>query len=118
MKAESNVMPRPFEVDQIGDLAHISFFSEPVLLDDPEEGPYYSYDYYKVVMPYRNGIESEIESNYQEWVDYAKSIENLPKPETGKEKIARMEVENNLLLEYVLDVDYRLILQELWMGGM
>jgi hypothetical protein len=104
MKAKSNVMPRPFEVDKIGGLAHISFFSEPVLQDDPEEGTYYSYDYYKVVMPYRPGLKEEIESNYLEWVEFAKGKADEPRQETEKEKILRLEVENTELGGVVEDL--------------
>lgn len=94
MKAKSNVLPKSFEIDKYGDKAHVSLFVDPILEEGPEEGPYYSYDYYKVVVQHRDDMEAEIAANYNEWVEFAKGQAEEPRKETEKEKILRLEAQN------------------------
>jgi hypothetical protein len=109
MISQSTVKPKSFEVDKFGDECHISLFVDPVLKEDPDEGPYYYYDYYKITLPYRHGIEEEVGSNYQEWVEFAKGKAEEPRQETEKEKILRLEAENAELGGVVEDLVSALI---------
>lgn len=101
MKAESNIMPaEPFEIEQLGEVCNIRFFQNVETADpvEEDENVKYSYDEYLLTkVRYRNNLQQQVSSSYQSWLELAIKKENEPKPKTDKEKILRLEKENNTL---------------------
>ena len=84
MKAKSGIKPRLFEVDKVGDKAIISLFNNirEVETQEDEVGIMYEYDYYSVEVPYREGLELDVEHNFEKWLNLAMSKERLlPTPD-------------------------------------
>lgn len=78
MRAESVVKPRLFEVDRVGDTAVVSLFDnirEGVTQED-EVGIVFEYDYYSIEIPFREGLESDVEYNYDKWLSIAMNETN------------------------------------------
>lgn len=84
MKAESVIKPNLFNVDKVGDVAVISLFNNirEVETHEDEVGIIFEYDYYSIEVPFRDGLELDIEFNYEKWLNLAKEKENiLPTPD-------------------------------------
>lgn len=82
MKAESGIKPKLFNVDKVGENAVISLFDNvrEVETQEDEVGFIFEYDYYAVEVPYREGLDLDVEYNYEKWLGFAKSKDNiLPK---------------------------------------
>lgn len=104
MKAESGIMQPKFVVDKVGDMAHISLFVNKREVE--KEGEIiYEYDYYFLEIPYRENIEVDVEINYDKWLEMAMNKEN-------ETHILKPTLEE-LQLEYMVDLDYRLSLMEM-----
>ncbi len=129
MKAESTVRPNsPFEIEQNADMATIIFYQN---IEEKQEGDQikYTYDEYRIDIPYRPNIEESINKNIQAWLQKAIEKENEPKPISDKEKIAILNEQNNQLgvqisereiNEIVLGMqlsDLEIQILELQMGG-
>ena len=67
MKAESGTRPQLFNVDKVGENAIISLFNNirEVETHEDEVGIVYEYDYYSVEVPYRDGLELDVEYNFE-----------------------------------------------------
>jgi len=91
--AESNIMPNKYEIDIIDDLAVVSLFYNVIEVEKEDIGIVYEYDYYKIIVPNRDGLEDSINADFEAWVNYAKELENQPKSETDKEKLIRVDKE-------------------------
>lgn len=78
MKAESNVRPEnKFEIENIIDgKCEIVFYDNIQEIEPLEEGQTrYTYDIYRIKVPYRDDIEKELnddEDKYNAWLDFAK----------------------------------------------
>ena len=129
MKAESTVRPNsPFEIEQNADMATIIFY-ENIEEKQEEDQIKYTYDEYRIDIPYRPNIEESINKNIQAWLQKAIEKENEPKPISDKEKIAILNEQNNQLgvqisereiNEIVLGMqlsDLEIQILELQMGG-
>lgn len=84
MKAESGIRPQLFNVDKVGENAVISLFNNvrDVETQEDEVGIIYEYDYYSVEVPYRDGLELDVEYNYEKWLSLAVAKERLlPTPD-------------------------------------
>ena len=70
MKAESGTRPQLFNVDKVGENAIISLFSNIREVDTQEDevGIIYEYDYYSVEVPYRDGLDLDVEYNFEKWL--------------------------------------------------
>ena len=79
MKAESGIRPNLFTVDKIGDKAYISLFDNvrEVESQEDEVGMVFEYDYYSVEIPFRDGLELDIDYNYTKWIEIAREREGL-----------------------------------------
>ena len=73
MKAESDVRPSRFLIDVRGDRAIVSFFDNVEEVIDDEGNVKYEYDYYTLELTNRVGLAEEIEYNYDEYLELAKS---------------------------------------------
>lgn len=71
MKAESTIRPNMYNVDKVGDLAIISLFNNIRETENQEGEIVFEYDYYSLEVLYREGLESDIEYNYDKWLDLA-----------------------------------------------
>ena len=129
MKAESTVRPNsPFEIEQNADMATIIFY-ENIEEKQEEDQLKYTYDEYRIDIPYRPNLEESINKNIQAWLQKAIEKENEPKPISDKEKIAILNEQNNQLgvqisereiNEIVLGMqmsDLEIQILELQMGG-
>ena len=129
MKAESTVRPNsPFEIEQNADMATIIFY-ENIEEKQEEDQLKYTYDEYRIDIPYRPNLEESINKNIQAWIQKAIEKENEPKPISDKEKIAILNEQNNQLgvqisereiNEIVLGMqlsDLEIQILELQMGG-
>ena len=92
MRARSDVAPKPVIVDKIGDKAHISLSTNIELMDDG-----YEYDYYLVVVDWRDGLKAEVENAFDVWLSYAQAT-NYEKPsiEQRLEALEKIELERIL----------------------
>ena len=99
MRAESGIKPRLFEVDRVGDIAIISLFNNvrEVETQEDEVGIIYEYDYYSIEVPYREGLELDVEHNYEKWLDMAKKKEGIV-PIANLEERLQMAEETLLFL--------------------
>lgn len=129
MKAESTVRPNsPFEIEQNADMATVIFY-ENMEEKQEEDRIKYTYDEYRIDIPYRPNLEESINKNIQAWLQKAIEKENEPKPISEKEKIAILNEQNNQLgvqisereiNEIVLGMqmsDLEIQILELQMGG-
>lgn len=97
MKAESTVRPNsPFEIEQNADMATIIFY-ENIEEKQEEDQIKYTYDEYRIDIPYRPNLEESINKNIQAWLQKAIKKENEPKPVSDKEKIAILNEQNSQL---------------------
>lgn len=104
MKVESGIIQPKCVVDKVGEMAHISLFTNKNEVEK-EGDPIYEYDYYFLEVPYRENIEVDVEINFDKWLEMAIGKENeanIPKP-----------LLEELQLEYIIELDYRLSLIEM-----
>lgn len=74
MKSQSTIRPPLYSVEKCGDIAEI------ILYENIEENEYdgetfFTYDEYRINIPYRNNLENSIEQDYNTWLQHAKNIE-------------------------------------------
>ena len=84
MKAESGIKPQLFNVDKVGENAVISLFNNirEVETQEDEVGIIYEYDYYSIEVPYRDGLDLDVEYNFEKWLSLAITKEGLlPTPD-------------------------------------
>jgi len=100
LKAESNTMPNgAFKIEKRGALADISFF-ENVSAIKEEDILTYEYDHYLLVVPFREGLEGLISSDYERWIESARSEEvEKPYKPSVEERISTVEVTTSELID-------------------
>lgn len=72
MKAESNIKPLAFNIEECGSTIIITLY-ENIEEQERDRGVFYSYDEYRVKVPYRENF--SIGQNYDKWLQYAKDKE-------------------------------------------
>lgn len=79
MKGESGIRPKLFNVDKVGENAVISLFNNirEVETREDEVGIIYEYDYHSIEVPYREGLELDVEYNFEKWLSLAITKEGL-----------------------------------------
>jgi len=102
MKAESTIRPAsPFEIENNGEMSTVKLYAniqeKKETTEQDEVVTKYIYDEYRLEVPARTNLEDNVKNNYNGWLELAIKKENEPKPETDKEKILRLEKENNTL---------------------
>lgn len=101
MKAESGIRPNLFTIDKAGDTAIISLFDNvrEVETQEDEVGIIFEYDYYSIEVPFREGLELDVEHNYEKWLDMAIAKEGiLPTPDLEE----RLQMAEDTLLLLLL----------------
>lgn len=115
MKASSDIKPSGlFEIEDNGSKSTILFYPEYPDFDEVtnEEGIIlYEYDLYRLEVLKRENLTERLKANYAEWLALAILQENKPKEETDKEKILRLEQENNDFKTKVAQQDF--VLEEM-----
>lgn len=115
MKASSDIKPSGlFEIEDNGNKSTILFYPEYPDFDEVtnEEGTIlYEYDLYRLEVLRRENLTERLNANYAEWLALAILQENKPKQETDKEKILRLEQENNDFKTKVAQQDF--VLEEM-----
>jgi len=93
MKSQSNLNQQPFAINELANGMAEIMFCENITETIIDEQTMYEFDMYEIVIPQRTGLTEDIESNYQEWLDYAKG--QTSKPLSDKEKIVELEAKVN-----------------------
>ena len=132
MRAESNIKPEsPFIIEVIGDMASVRFFSD-ITKKIKEDEEVWEYNEYLLTVRNRPGLKETIENNYDEWLKLAIKKEKEPKPECEREKLLRLEEDNQLLGielsereiqeiiqgQLISDLEIQLLELQLQLGGM
>lgn len=99
MKAESTQKPQnkvEFE-NHINDKIDAIFFDEIIEADNENV----NFQMYRITIPYRKGIEDEINENYKYWLDYAKKqeYEELAKEIRAKRDKLLEETDKEMVLD-------------------
>lgn len=102
MKTEISQVPeKGFEIKQVGTDAHVFFF-ENAQESVKEESASFECDMYRLVVPYRPGLEKTIEANLSIWMDAAKAQEGILPPKAIEERVGDVEQAVNLIAEVLL----------------
>lgn len=95
MKAESNLQPvSAFKLNKLSNGTTEVIFYENVEQIPDDEVQRFSYDTYSVTVPSRDTLASDIEENYEKWLEFAKAWEDISEPLTPAEQIAFLTAEN------------------------
>lgn len=101
MKAESTVKPiASFEIEQNADVATVIFYENVgEKKEELQEGDTakYTYDEYRIDIPYRENLKEAINKNLQAWLQRAIEKEQEPKLVSDKEKITILNEQNKHL---------------------
>lgn len=112
MKAESGTKPSLFEVDKVGEMAHISLFDN--IREMEEEGErVFKYDYYFLELPFRDSLKADVEINYDKWVELAREKENKQsKYEPAEMDVLKKQIaDQSEVLEFQEEVIFELIMK-------
>lgn len=102
MKTEISQVPeKGFEIKQVGVDAHVFFFENAQEVTR-EESVSYECDTYKLVVPFRPGLEKTIEANLSVWMNAAKAQETVAPQKTVEERVSTVEEVVTTLAEVVL----------------
>lgn len=72
--------------------------------DDGTTNECYKYDFYRISHQFRNDLQTEIENDFDDWIEYAKSLEKQQKQLSDKEKILALEADNELLKGCIMEI--------------
>lgn len=98
MKVETSTMPQqPYEIIIKGDVAYINFYENAQEIPSEEQSRWIC-DTYQIKTCNRSNLEASIQSNYEAWLDMAKSNEVQVQP-TETERLAALE---SAMLDMVL----------------
>lgn len=111
MKTESTIKPKSYSVEQCGELAEVVLYENTEQQtrenEDGEIEKYFTYDEYRLTVPYREKLSAEIESSREAWLEAAKRGEAAEVKLTPEERIARLTAENEIMgaaLEEVINI--------------
>lgn len=103
MKAESNIQPNKFEIENIENgMCDIVFCTNVEQIPtEEEESERYTYDMYRLKTYYRDNLREKLEDeeSYNIWLDFARQTEEQANAKTEIEK----------LQEELNDTDYKII---------
>lgn len=102
MKAESNVIPNKYEIENIENgMCDIVFCTNVEQKPTEEEVENYIYDFYRIRTNYRDNLREKLEDeeSYEIWLDFARQVEEQANAKTEIEK----------LQEELNDTDYKII---------
>ena len=74
MKVESKNAPYAVTVEETGDV----ILTENVVLHDKDGEGFYQYDSYRINVPIRPNLKESIESNFADWLEFAKKESSRP----------------------------------------
>jgi len=107
MKVRSTIAPSNYKMgDRIGNLIEIAFFCDVQEIKEEEE-TLYEYSVYKLKTIYRDDLEKNISSNYEDWLTLAKDNDYEATAEKVREKRNQLlaESDEHLLLDRIgLDI--------------
>lgn len=104
MKTESTVKPSETAVEQCGDIADV-ILCENITEEERDETVLYTYDEYRVSVPFRPSLLAAVEGNRAEWLKKAMDEEvKLPMP-TIEEELLALKAENAALREKNAELD-------------
>ena len=90
MKVETSTMPQqPYEIIIKGDVAYINFYENAEEIPSDEQ-PKWTCDTYQIKTRNRQNLEASIQSNFDAWLDRAKSSEVQAQP-TETERLVALE---------------------------
>ena len=98
MKSENNKRPEALVVERRGETAEL-IFSENVREETREGETFYTYEEYRLTVPWRENLEESAEGNREAWLAKAREEENREPELTKEERIAQLEEENRRLRE-------------------
>ena len=100
MKTESTVRPAETAVEKCGDIADV------ILCENiTEESTFYTYDEYRVSVPFRPSLLMAVEENRAEWLKKAIVEETKPAAPTIEEEVSALKAENAALREKNKELD-------------
>lgn len=104
MKAESNIMPSaPFEIIFDGDECEVTFFDDVIQISEADgESSKWEYSEYRIRIGNREGIVTQIENNFNAWLQLVKAQEY-------QKLAAEIRVKRNELIaqtDYLMLPDY------------
>ena len=79
MKAESTVNPGAYSIEHCGGLAELAFYE-----NIESNGDMYTYDEYRLTVPWRDNLETAVAANASAWPALAKT--EAPQPENAYQK--------------------------------
>ena len=74
MKVESKIAPSAITVEENGDV----ILTENAVLIDKDGEEFYQYDSYRINVPIRPNLKESIESNFTDWLEFAKLESSRP----------------------------------------
>lgn len=93
MRAESNIKPSAYAVEQCGDMADIILY-ENIEQEERDDAPVFTYDEYRLTVPYRENLAADVIKNRAAWLEEAKAAEAVVPPPTVPEELAALKKEN------------------------
>ena len=93
MKVESKIAPSAITVEETGD---VILTENAVLIDKDGEG-FYQYDSYRINVPIRPNLKESIESNFTEWLKFAKLESSRPSDQETTEAEQTLKVVDILM---------------------
>ena len=103
MKAESTIKPKLYSVENCGGIAEVVLYEniKKQSRTDPDTGnnsTYYTYDEYRLNVPYRDNLSGEIAANRSAWLSAALAAEEAKtEKQTLEEKVATLEIDNAVM---------------------
>ena len=76
MKTESNIQPLPFCIEQHGERAEIVLRENITSVVEEDGTIMYTYEEYRLMVPYRDNLYASVEGNFAGWLSVAKVAEN------------------------------------------
>lgn len=104
MKTESTVKPEKTAVEKCGDIADV-ILCENITEENREEGVFYTYDEYRISVPFRPSLLAAVEGNRAEWLKKAMAEEAKTPTPTIEEELSRLKAENAALREKNKELD-------------
>lgn len=104
MKTESTVRPAETAVEKCGDIADV-ILCENITEETREESTFYTYDEYRVSVPFRPSLLMAVEENRAEWLKKAIVEETKPAAPTIEEEVSALKAENAALREKNKELD-------------
>lgn len=105
MKVETSAMPQqPYEIIIKGDTAYINFYENAQEIPS-EEQPRWICDTYQLKTRNRSNLEASIQSNFDAWLNMAKSNEPFaPEPPTLEKRVSDVESTTETIINILAGV--------------